>query len=75
MVNHEGLVHWFPQCEYRSACLLNVREYPYDKHSCDMWFQPMAIHSHYLRLEAYDRSPWDLVSKFYTKTIRIKYVK
>ena len=60
MVKHTGKVFWAPHYQFESACLIDVTNYPYDQHSCDMWFQSMSIYSWDLDIRAYNNSPWDL---------------
>ena len=38
-VNHTGGIFWTPQRVLKSACLIDVTQYPFDKHTCNMWFQ------------------------------------
>ena len=60
VVKYNGLVYWAPQRKYSSACLIDVTEYPYDRHTCDMWFQSIANPSDNMNITAYPTSPLDL---------------
>ena len=60
MVTFQGAVFWSPQRMFQSACLLDVTNFPYDRHTCHMWFQSMARYSWQLDIWPYGQSPWDL---------------
>ncbi|CAD5125167.1 DgyrCDS13410 [Dimorphilus gyrociliatus] len=52
-VRSSGSVFWSPHVSYESACLIDVTNYPFDKHDCDMWFQSMSISKKKLDLNVY----------------------
>lgn len=52
-VRSSGSVFWSPHMSYESACLIDVTDYPFDEHTCDMWFQSMAISKTRLDLKVY----------------------
>ena len=60
IIKYNGQVFWAPQRKYSSACLIDVTEYPYDRHTCDMWFQSIANPSANLNITTYYKSPLDL---------------
>ena len=52
---------WTPHRMYNSGCLIDVTEYPYDQHTCVLWFQSLSIISSQLNLLPYTISvPFDL---------------
>ena len=59
-VKYTGKVTWAVQRKFSSACLIDVTEYPYDRHICDMWFQSISSPSWSLNLTASEKSPLDL---------------
>ena len=59
-VRSDGRVFWTPQRRFSSACLIDVTEYPYDRHTCEMWFQSMSNSHNNLNLSIYNNSPLDL---------------
>lgn len=60
MVSHEGFVFWSPHRLYKSGCLIDISNYPFDHHTCDLWFQSMSHYSWHLYLQPFPKSPWDL---------------
>jgi len=45
---------------YESACLIDLTDYPYDRQTCDMWFQSLSYSSIELDLQTYDDRGFDL---------------
>ena len=41
-VSSSGSVFWTPHFEFKSACQLDFVNFPYDEHTCDMWFQSIS---------------------------------
>ena len=60
MVDYRGMVFWAPHRVYTCACLLDVTNYPFDTHVCDLWFQAMSRYSMQMDIQPYPVSPWDL---------------
>ena len=60
MVSSEGGVFWSPHRMYKSGCMIDIFNFPFDQHTCDLWFQSMSHFTWHLDLRAYPRSPWDL---------------
>ncbi len=38
VVTHEGHVNWFPHRIFHISCSINVRKFPFDNQTCNMWF-------------------------------------
>lgn len=62
MVSHHGAVFWSPHRVFTSACLIDVTNFPYDTHRCDMWFQAMSRYTTQMDLIPFGRSPWDMTT-------------
>jgi len=60
MVNYQGGVFWSPHRMYWSACMIDVTNFPYDRHTCHMWFQSMARFSWQMDLWPYGKNALDL---------------
>lgn len=60
MVSNEGGVFWSPHRLYKSGCLIDISNYPFDQHTCDLWYQSMSHFSWHLDLRPFPGSPWDL---------------
>ena len=60
IVKYDGTNFWAPERKYSSACLIDVTEYPYDRHTCDMWFQSISNRADHLSLRPYYSAPLDL---------------
>ena len=45
---------------YRSGCLIDLTNYPYDMQICELWMQSMSRYSWHLRLEPYKPTSLDL---------------
>ncbi len=59
-ITSNGHVFWAPYRKYKSACLIDVTNYPFDEHTCHMWFQSMANYNWNLDLHEYYKSPFEL---------------
>ncbi|ELT90892.1 hypothetical protein CAPTEDRAFT_26012, partial [Capitella teleta] len=59
-VKYNGKMFWTPHQQYTVGCLIDAREYPFDHHTCTMWFQQLTEKSEYLELLPYSKSPLDL---------------
>lgn len=51
---------WTPHSEFKGGCLIDSSDYPFDQHTCTMWFQTIAEPSLILELNLYPKSPLDL---------------
>ncbi len=58
--NYTGGAFWYPQYNFYSACLIDVTNFPFDQHICDMWFQSMSKFSTDVDLRSYPNSPLDM---------------
>lgn len=43
LLKHDGYVWWLVHRTHRSACLFDVTNYPFDEHTCHMWFQSIEV--------------------------------
>ena len=55
-VSSSGSVFWTPHAQFTSACLIDITKFPFDKHTCDMWFQSIANRGSSLELIPYTTS-------------------
>ena len=59
-VRHTGRVFYAPNAVYKSGCLIDLTNYPYDVQSCDLWIQSVSRYSWEIKLEPYSPTPLDL---------------
>ena len=60
-VRYNGKMFWTPHRMYASECLIDVTDYPYDQHTCSLWFQSLGIRGSRLQIRPYTISvPFDL---------------
>ena len=43
VVKNDGYVFWLVHNVHKSACLFDTSNYPFDQHTCHMWFQSMEV--------------------------------
>ena len=43
LLKHTGYVWWLVHRTHKSACLFDVTNYPFDEHTCHMWFQSIEV--------------------------------
>ena len=53
VVRDDGRVFWLAHKTFESACHIDLTYFPFDKHTCDMWFQSMVYKSKNLALDIY----------------------
>ena len=53
MVYDDGRVFWLSHRTFESACLIDLTHYPFDIHTCEMWFQSLVYNSDELTLDIY----------------------
>ena len=41
-VGYAGTMFWVVHRVYKSACHVDLSNYPYDSHTCDLWFQSLV---------------------------------
>ena len=46
LLKHTGYVWWLVHRTHKSACLFDVTNYPFDEHTCHMWFQSIEVCVH-----------------------------
>lgn len=61
-VKYNGQVFWAPQSVHSSACLIDLTNYPYDSHTCHMWYQCTANYYFFVDLQPYYKSPMDITT-------------
>ena len=59
-VKHTGSVFYAPHAVYKSGCLVDLTNYPYDIQSCDLWIQSASRYSWDLELVPYKPISLDL---------------
>ena len=52
-VTSAGTVFWITHHKYESACLVDLKFYPFDEQACDLWFQSLSETSNDLVLDIY----------------------
>lgn len=60
MASYNGTMLWTPHHEFISGCIIDASDYPFDQHTCIMWFQTISDTSRNFNLELYEKSPLDL---------------
>ena len=40
-----GGIFWITHKVFKSACLFDVTDYPFDQHECHLWFQSLSYQS------------------------------
>ena len=50
LLKHTGYVWWLVHRTHKSACLFDVTNYPFDEHTCHMWFQSIEVCLHAVNL-------------------------
>ena len=53
VVYDDGRVFWLAHRTFESACLIDLINYPFDTHTCEMWFQSLVHNSDELALDIY----------------------
>ena len=59
-VKHTGRVFYVPHAVYKSGCLVDLTNYPYDVQSCDLWIQSASRYSWDIKLQPYSPTALDL---------------
>ncbi|ELT90893.1 hypothetical protein CAPTEDRAFT_214558 [Capitella teleta] len=59
-VKYTGFMFWTPHHEFIVGCVIDAKAYPFDEHTCSMWFQQVADKSTSFDLQPYHNSPLDL---------------
>ena len=52
-VYNSGKIFWLQHRVLQSACLVDLRDYPYDQQTCHLWFQSLSYSSSSLDLQPY----------------------
>ena len=53
LIHSNGGVFWISHKNFQSACIVDLTHYPYDIHTCDLWFQSLVYPSNEVILEVY----------------------
>lgn len=59
-VSYTGKVFYAPHHVFKSGCLLDVTNYPFDTQTCDLWIQSASRYSTQMDLQVYYKEPMDL---------------
>ena len=60
LVKYTGRVNYFPHKVFKSGCLIDITNYPFDVQTCDLWIQSASRPTHQLGLVPYHKAPLDL---------------
>ena len=52
-LSSNGDIFWLLHRYYNSACLINIRDYPFDQQTCHLWFQSLSNPSHTMDIQPY----------------------
>ena len=59
-VKYTGRVYYVPHRVFKSGCLVDLTDYPFDVQTCDLWIQSASRYSWTLSLQPWYYAPLDL---------------